>query len=74
MYVDETPILESVFVDLAPNADFIQTIVFWDDNDDCFADWVWCALSYRELEELTADMANYDAARIWYGDYWPWTN
>jgi hypothetical protein len=74
---EETPILESVFVDLADNADFIETIVFWD-GDNCFADWVWCStLTYRELEVLASDIANSaDPARIWYAgeNYWPWTS
>jgi hypothetical protein len=47
MYAVETPVLESVFVDLAPDAIDIRNIV----RDDSIDTWYWSPLSYRELLE-----------------------
>ena len=65
--ITNPPILESVFEYVAPNAERIETIAEWE-NDDRFASWVWSPLSYRELAELTSDIArstNPYAASIW---------
>jgi hypothetical protein len=56
LYTDETPILESVFVDLAPNAISIQDLATSAlDGADCLDRWYWQPLSYRELLEWTQE-------------------
>lgn len=57
MYADETPILESVFVDLAPNAVCIADVA-----DGILATWYWIPLSYQELLEWTDELADETAA------------
>jgi hypothetical protein len=54
MIPDETPILESVFVDFAPEAMDIRDIARTNSIDD----WFWSPLSYRELLEWTEEMAS----------------
>lgn len=54
MYADETPILESVFIDLAPNAADITDIVSEDmPLRDIY--WYFVPLTYRELAEWTVE-------------------
>jgi hypothetical protein len=49
---DETPVLESVFVDLAPEAIDIRDIARANSVDD----WFWSPLSYRELPEWSEEI------------------
>jgi hypothetical protein len=56
MYDIDTPILESVFVDLAPNAANISDVI---SEGMPVADifWYFVPLSYVELAEWTAELA-----------------
>jgi hypothetical protein len=59
MYADETPILESVFVSLAPDAVSITDIITAEPLFDGSHDYGWFfePLSYRELLEWTSELA-----------------
>lgn len=54
MYIDESPILESVFVTHAPDAADIADIAMWN-GDVNLPSWFWLPLSYAELAGVTAE-------------------
>ncbi|USL89212.1 hypothetical protein SEA_POOMPHA_82 [Mycobacterium phage Poompha] len=49
MYADETPILESVFVDLAPDCEDIRDITEHRQSDDALLGFEWSDLDWQNL-------------------------
>ncbi|AHJ88731.1 hypothetical protein PBI_RHYNO_73 [Mycobacterium phage RhynO] len=52
MYADETPILESVFVDLAPDREDIRDLAEHRQSDDALLGFEWSALDWDNLQLL----------------------